>query len=94
MTDTQELLDQRKTTHGSFTDQAPIVESIISVMRNSPNWRALPDTHRVSIYLIALKLGRIGTGNYNEPDHWADIAGYAKLIENKINDATVIHPGK
>lgn len=90
-TDINTLLQDRKKTHGEYRDQAPIVECIIESLRSSPNWVTLPDTHRVAIYLIALKLGRIGTGNFNEPDHWADIAGYAKLVENEIVADKPVH---
>ena len=83
---TDELLEQRKNTHGSYTEQAPIVEGIIDLIRRSPNWEYLPAFQRVAIYLIALKLGRISTGNFIEPDHWADIAGYARLVENCLEN--------
>lgn len=81
---TDELLTQRKNTHGDYTDQAPVVEGIIELLRGSPNWGNLPATHRVALYLIALKIGRISTGDFNEPDHWADIAGYARLVERRL----------
>lgn len=90
-TDIHALLQDRRKTHGEYRDQAPIVEYIIESMRGSPNWGYLPATHRVAIYLIALKLGRVGTGNFNEADHWADIAGYAKLVENEIVAAKSLH---
>lgn len=32
--------------------------------------------------MIQHKIGRILSGNPNEPDHWHDIAGYATLVEN------------
>lgn len=86
----EELLSERRGTHGDYRDQAPIVECIIECLRCSPNWDNLPPTHRVAIYLIALKLGRIGTGNFNEVDHWKDIAGYAKLVEREIETARTI----
>ncbi len=91
---TEKLLDERKTTHGHYPVQAPIVEGIIDLLRNSPNWATLPDTHRVAIYLIALKLGRVATGNYDEIDHWRDIAGYAKLVEREINAAGHVSSNK
>lgn len=84
MTSVEAVLEERKGTHGDYKEQAPIVESIIDALRNSPNWATMPETHRVAIYLISLKLGRIGTGNFNEPDHWVDIAGYAQLVAKGI----------
>jgi hypothetical protein len=84
MTAIDDLLEQRGNTHGNFSDVSHITETIMGEMRNSPNWPRMPDPHRVAVFMIAMKLGRIASGDYNEVDHWRDIAGYAKLVENEI----------
>lgn len=84
MTSIDDLLKQRGDTHGNFSDVSRVTETIMSGMRESPNWSRMPDTHRVAVFMIAMKLGRIASGDYNEVDHYRDIAGYAKLVENEI----------
>lgn len=43
-------------------------------------------SQREALEMIAHKLGRILNGNANYADSWHDIAGYATLIENQINN--------
>lgn len=43
--------------------------------------------------MIQHKIGRILSGNPNEPDHWHDIAGYATLVENILRTGQS-HPAK
>lgn len=78
------LLD-RQQTHGNFEKQAYRSMQILAAMEESDNWAYLTPDQRESLILIAVKIGRILTGNRNEPDHWHDIAGYAQLVENRLN---------
>jgi len=79
-----ETLETRGSVYGDYATQANVVEGIIAVIRDSTNWERLPDTHRVALYLIALKIGRICTGDINHVDSWHDIQGYAQLVEREI----------
>ena len=39
-----------------------------------------------SIHMIIAKLSRILYGNPNHVDHWIDIAGYAKLVSDRLEN--------
>lgn len=47
----------------------------------------LSAAQRESLDLIATKIARIVCGNPNDPDHWLDIEGYAKLARDRIAPA-------
>lgn len=89
--ETENLLNEREKTHGSFTDNAIVAQHLKDRFKVSPNYPKLTDKQRESLDMIATKLARILNGNPNEPDHWNDIAGYAKLaIDPIFNQPTQI----
>lgn len=87
---TPELLHERGKTHGAIEDNAYFSEAFFNVMRsvppvlNQPVWDQLTPTQRLCLAMIGHKIGRILSGNYNEPDHWRDIAGYATLVAERL----------
>lgn len=78
----QETLNQRAKTHGDFQENAAIMQDLKDRMVSSVNWPYLPSSHKEALQMIQHKIGRILSGNANEPDHWKDIAGYATLVQN------------
>ncbi len=54
------------------------------ILKTSPNYGSLPSTHKEGIEMILHKIARAICGDYNEEDHYRDIQGYAKLIEDTI----------
>lgn len=78
-------LQTRQKTHGDFYQQASTSMDILNAMEASRNWSTLTPDQKEALLLIAVKLGRILTGSSFEPDHWHDIAGYAQLVENRLN---------
>jgi hypothetical protein len=80
----EETIATRKTTHGSFVENARISQSIKTVIRESAGYAALTDVQREALDMFAAKICRILSGNPNEPDHWHDIAGYASLAEKEL----------
>lgn len=85
MTDVNTTLNSRASTHGDFQDNGRIMQRLKHVMRtDGVNWRAgiLEEFQCEALDMIQHKIGRILSGNPNEPDHWHDIAGYATLVEN------------
>jgi hypothetical protein len=82
MTDkTDALLTERGSTHGDFSVNADLSQRLKRILRESPGWTNLHPVHREALDVIALKVSRILSGKPYEPDHWADIAGYARLAE-------------
>lgn len=85
MTDpTTALLNERAKTHGDFAIHAQATCAIKDVMVMYPNWMEMQDTQREALDMIAHKIGRILAGDPNFKDHWDDIAGYAKLVANRL----------
>jgi len=81
-----DTIEQRQSTHGIWSDQAACtwaIKNLFSQMRRTN----LSVSQQESLDMIATKIGRILTGNANEPDHWHDIAGYATLVEKELNDS-------
>lgn len=83
MLTTDELIEERGKTYGSFKDGAGIMRSLKRVMHTTPGWISLRPEQKEALDMIQHKIGRILNGNSDYPDSWADIAGYASLV-NKI----------
>lgn len=77
------LLEERQHTHGSFEDNAIISQSFKRMFRAGPRWNKLSDIERESMDMIALKFSRILSGKSMSKQHWEDVVGYAKLVEEK-----------
>lgn len=84
----QTTLQQCRSTHGQFSDNAEIAEYIMEILRQSPNWNTASPTIRVASFQIAHKLGRAFSGILDFEDHWRDIAGYATLIADQCKATT------
>lgn len=80
----QATLSERAKTHGDFVENGRIMQALKMEMVNSQNWLSLAPFQQEALQMIQHKIGRILSGDPNEPDHWKDIAGYATLVENII----------
>lgn len=78
----QETLAQRAKTHGDFRENGRIMQALKDRMIETVNWPHLPDEQKEALQMIQHKIGRILSGNNNEPDHWLDISGYSMLVHN------------
>jgi hypothetical protein len=85
---TKELLAERGKTHGDYSDHAQITQLLKGAMRNTGrNWPSLVPIQVEALEMIAHKIGRILSGDPNHQDHWDDIAGYAKLVSERLFQA-------
>lgn len=66
-------------THGDFKNTAETSQNIKSVMMAGKNWDKLNNSQREALECVAMKIGRILSGDHNFRDHWDDIEGYAEL---------------
>jgi len=82
----EEILIQRQTTHGIFSDHAETAQKLKEVCMISQNWGCLTYDQREAIDMICHKLARILAGSHKHKDHWDDIAGYAMLISKDLKD--------
>ena len=81
------ILAERQQTHGEFRSHAAISQSLKASMRlvnEGKGWDALTAQQAEALEMIAHKIARILNGNPNYPDHWADIARYATLVQRGV----------
>lgn len=82
--DITEVLTERGNKYGKFISHANITQRLKSDMRLEPKWPALADDQKEALEMIAHKIGRILNGDPNYDDSWVDIAGYAKLVADRL----------
>ena len=80
-----DTLRDKQSTHGLYEDMAAMSQALKMVMRRGKNWEALTPEAKESLEHLATKVARILSGDANEPDHWNDIAGYARLRANALD---------
>ena len=80
MSDLNKTLADRQKTHGDFQQVAKVAESLM----NNIEFQRLSASQSFAVRMIVGKLARIVCGNPDEPDHWHDIAGYARLVEDEL----------
>ena len=85
MSDVAATLVERGTRYGPFIDHAQCTQTIKRVFGMHVGWHRLAADQREALEMIAHKVGRILCGDPNYADSWHDIAGYAKLVEDRIN---------
>ena len=80
----EKMLDERGSRYGVFSSHAAITQEIKDVFRKQPKFPLLLGDQKEALEMIAHKVGRILNGDPNYADSWADIAGYAKLVANRL----------
>jgi hypothetical protein len=78
------ILKQRASTHGDYVEQAYVTQVLKNIIHGQRQWNDLNAPMRESLEMICHKIGRIMSGDPCTKDHWFDIAGYAKLIADKL----------
>jgi hypothetical protein len=82
---TRQLIDSREQTHGAWADTAYATHRLVRVLgelidrRLSRGQPDLEIAQAQALSMIFAKIARIVSGDPNHPDHWDDIAGYARL---------------
>ena len=75
---TEELLNEREKTHGSFQQVGDISARLKFILRENYS-SGLKNRQKEALEAICVKIARILSGDPGFEDHWDDIAGYAKL---------------
>ena len=83
MSDIEDVLEERGKTHGDFSFVATVAQELKHTLRLA-GYASLEPWQTEALDMIASKLARILAGNPNEPDHWLDIEGYARLARERI----------
>lgn len=84
MTDIASTLQERENRYGVFAEHANITQRLKMVMYDTPKYSELENDQIEALDMIAHKIGRILNGDPNYADSWVDIAGYAKLVADRL----------
>lgn len=87
MSDITATLDERGARYGKFKDHASVTMSLKGVIRDHRAVHKLPqlaDDQQEALDMICHKIGRIVNGDPDYADSWVDIAGYAKLVADRL----------
>lgn len=85
MTDVSNTLNARNERYGAFSGQASISQALKEYMRHTPNWLKLEPDMAEALDMIQHKIARILNGDPRYADSWHDIAGYATLVDKRLN---------
>lgn len=79
-------LDARAVDYGKFIEGAEVMQMLKRVVQAALNNRdkTLAHDQAEAMDMIIHKIGRIVNGNPDVVDHWLDIAGYAKLVADRL----------
>lgn len=91
MTDIDALLTERGSRYGKFEGHAKIAQDLkhdMRVVAGVDKWNSLAPDQREALEMIAHKIARILNGDPDYGDSWDDIAGYAKLVGDRLRIAT------
>lgn len=81
-----DVLTERGSRYGKFTGHAAVTQDFkqLSNEHLASRNKHLPADMQEALDMIYHKLGRIINGDHNYADSWIDIAGYAKLVADRL----------
>jgi hypothetical protein len=82
--DVDTILEERGRRYGLFKDHAMIAQTIKDMMKQEEGWARLAPDQKEALEMIAHKIARILNGDPDYADSWIDIAGYAKLVADRL----------
>lgn len=82
--DISAVLAERGNRYGRFDAQALLTQQIKLTFSFGRNWDNLPVDSKEALEMIAHKIARVLNGDPDYADSWTDIAGYAKLVADRI----------
>ena len=85
----EETLKVRGNVHGDFVDSAYFKVGVEGLIRSTPNYYRMDPACRQALFMIVEKMGRILYGEPIFADHWHDISGYAKLVDDAITNGKI-----
>ena len=80
------VLTERGSRYGNFEDHARITRAIKYEIRQGDSFTKMEDDMVEALDMIAHKIGRIVNGDPRYADSWVDIAGYAKLVADRLQE--------
>jgi predicted phosphatase len=86
-TDINNTLNERGSRYGKFIHVSKATQDIQEALYSNMHTNKLEDLQpdqAVALDMICHKLARIAVGDVNYVDNWVDIAGYAKLVADRL----------
>ena len=86
MADLEQTLKERGERYGKFTNHASVTMDLKSIIaqHSDLNGTTLVADQLEALHMICHKIGRIVAGDPDYADSWHDIAGYAKLVADRL----------
>jgi len=86
MTDITETLKERGSRYGSFESHAEITQDLKLIIQEAldSKLKILDADMKEALDMICHKIGRIVNGDPCYADSWVDIASYAKLVADRL----------
>ena len=83
--DITEILQERGKRYGKFMDHAEVTQKLKAIIYDGLQCKSpmAPDQTE-ALDMICHKIGRIVAGDPDYADSWVDIAGYAKLVADRL----------
>ena len=85
------ILEERGSRYGKFKDHAEVTQKLKYILRLHMGSRFdhMESDQIEALEMICHKIGRIANGDPNYADSWVDIAGYAKLVADRLEGKEV-----
>lgn len=90
MKNVDETLSDRGQYYGDFARTFDVIQQIKAALKDGAGWAEMPVERREALEMIAVKMGRLVSGDSGHADSWHDIAGYARLVEASLLAPDVI----
>ncbi len=84
-TDVDAVLEERGARYGKFEDHANLAQTLKRVVAGGRSHFTMDDDQKEALDMICHKMARIVNGDPDYADSWVDIAGYAKLVADRLN---------
>lgn len=82
-----DILKERNKTHGDFVLNAIISQELKTIIKTHSIYTlGFTDQMKEALDVICGKIARIISGDPTFIDHWRDIAGYATLVQNILEE--------
>ena len=81
-----QVLEERGGRYGKFITNARLMQEMKRLMGIAPSWHDMSDDKKEALHMIVHKIARIVNGDPCYKDSWTDIIGYAKLVEETLDD--------
>lgn len=78
-----ETLAERAASYGEFKDGARIAMNLFAVVQSAPGYGHMTPDKQYAMFMFCAKMARVLNGDPEHADSYHDIAGYAKLVEDR-----------